>query len=233
MLFFDDKLLLKCSGVTGGFLACNRFKTADARAADVFSKAAAARDAAYANAHAHAAVRNAAHAAVRDAANADARDAAARAFDAFAAACDAYDAAYDAYAAACAAYDDAYDAACAANADARLAQNRAILFKPFESKSDAALSLLSIISAPMFLTFLALDEMVSFIVSGLKFIANLVTSGPDAAKESGAEAVNHLLGAFTSLLAAVVSPVINAVDFVGSCVTTSTEIVESPSVLRP
>jgi len=159
MLFFDDKLLLKYSGVTGSFLALDRA--------------------------------NAAYAAY-EAAKSDIDTAVAR---------------------------DAYHAA----------REHAKPFKPFESKSDAALSVLSIISAPILLTLLALDEMLSFIVFSLKSIAILCTSGADEAKKSGAVAVSHLLDAVKTLLAAAVSPVVNTVDFVSSCVTTfTTETDENP-----
>jgi len=165
MLFFDDKLLLKYSGVTGSRLAIDR--------ADIARAAARA---------------------ARDNYGAPA-------------ACDAYHNAYHAaYTAAC----DAYDAA----------QEHARPLKPFKSSSDIFLSALSIISAPILLTLLALDEMFSFIISSIKSIVDLCTSGTDEAKKSGAKAVGHLLNAFKSLLAAAVSPVVNAVDFVGSCVTT-------------
>ena len=227
MLFFDDKLLLKYSGVTGRILALSRAETTY----DAYGAARTALDAA------------------RDAYNA-AR--ATRAYDAYGAARDALDAtlgvraaraARDAYdAAARAAHDaaaraahDAYDAAAraaynaairaSARAAARAAHDAARehtkLFKPFESSSDAALSALSIVSAPLLLTLLALDEMLLFIVSSLKSIYNFVSSKPDEAKELGAEAVGHLFNAVKALLAAVVSPVVNTVDFVGSCVATS------------
>lgn len=56
---------------------------------------------------------------------------------------------------------------------------------------------------------------------------------PGAAKESGTEAVGHLFNAFKALFAAVVSPVVNTIDFVGSCVTTfTTETNESPETLN-
>jgi len=155
MLFFDDKLLLKYSGVTGSRLAIDR--------ADI------------------------ALAAARDSCG-DPAD-----YDAYQAA---YQAAYDAY--------DELDRP----------------LKPFKSSSDIFLSALSIISAPILLALLALDEMFSFIISSIKSIVDLCTSGTDEAKKSGAKAVGHLLNAFKSLLAAAVSPVVNAVDFVGSCVTT-------------
>ena len=169
MLFFDDKLLLKYSGVTGSRLAIDR--------ADIARAAARA---------------------ARDNYGAPA-------------ACDAYHNAYHA------AYHAAYTAACDAY-DA--AQEHARPLKPFKSSSDIFLSALSIISAPILLTLLALDEMFSFIISSIKSIVDLCTSGTDEAKKSGAKAVGHLLNAFKSLLAAAVSPVVNAVDFVGSCVTT-------------
>ena len=151
--FFDDKLLLKYSGVTGSRLAIDR--------ADIACAAA-----------------RAARAALAD-----------------------------------------YDAR-AARAAYHAAHKHARPFKPFESSSDIFLSALSIISAPILLTLLALDEMLSFIISSIKSIVDLCTSGTDEAKKSGAKAVGHLLNAFKSLLAAAVSPVVNAVDYVGSCVTT-------------
>ena len=192
MLFFDDKLLLKYSGVTGRILALSRAETAY----DAYGAARTALDAA------------------RDAYNA-AR--ATRAYDAYGAARDALDATLGVRAARAA--RDAYDAAARAAHDA--AREHTKLFKPFESSSDAALSALSIVSAPLLLTLLALDEMLLFIVSSLKSIYNFVSSKPDEAKELGAEAVGHLFNAVKALLAAVVSPVVNTVDFVGSCVATS------------
>lgn len=161
MLFFDDKLLLKYSGVTGSLLARDRVNAA---------------------------------------------------FGAAEVSCIAYGA-----------YDyDSYDSVFDANdAAAACEQNKPL--KPFESSSDAALSALSIIFAPMLLTLLALDEMLSFIVFSLKFMAILCTSGTDEAKELGVAAVKHLFNAFKALLAAVVSPVVNTVDFVGSCVAPVTQ----------
>ncbi|MDF1827563.1 MAG: hypothetical protein P1U39_04740 [Legionellaceae bacterium] len=189
MLFFDDKLLLKYSGVTGSRLVSDRTGTAfnDARVA--YTAACDARDA-------------------RD--TGDTGDTGY---------VDVVAAAY--HARACAAYN-------AARADYS-AHKHTKPFKPFNSSSDAALSVLSVISAPILLTLLALDEMLSFIVSSLKSIYNFVTSKPDIAKESGAEAVGHLFNAFKALFAVTVSPVVNTVDFVGSCVTTlTTEADENP-----
>ena len=221
MLFFDDKLLLKYSGVTGSLLAIDRAEIAR-------DAARVARDAAYAAAY------DASLCATDNTARV-ARDAA----------CAAYKAAYADVYAACAADNTArvardaaarvthdatdnaaYKAACAADIvashDVYAACEHAKPYKPFKSLSETALSALSIVSAPLLLTLLALDEMLSFIVSSLKSIYNFATSKPGEAKELGEEAAGHLLNAFKSLLAAAVSPVVNAVDFAGSCVTTLT-----------
>jgi len=193
MLFFDDKLLLKYSGVTGSLLAIDRAEIAR-------DAARVARDAAYAAAY------DASLCATDNTARV-ARDAAARVTH------DATD-------------NAAYKAACAADIvashDVYAACEHAKPYKPFKSLSETALSALSIVSAPLLLTLLALDEMLSFIVSSLKSIYNFATSKPGEAKELGEEAAGHLLNAFKSLLAAAVSPVVNAVDFAGSCVTTLT-----------
>lgn len=182
MLFFDDKLLLKYSGVTGGILDLDRAGTALNAASDAARAARAARDA-----------------------NSDNRYAGRYARAAYDAGRDDRDA-YAAYAAVREHFD---------------------VLKPFKSLSETALSALSIVFAPLLLTLLALDEMLSFVVSSLKSIVDLCTSGTDEAKKSGAEAVSHLLNAFKALLAAAVSPVVNTVDFVGSCVTTLTEADEN------
>ena len=191
--FFDDKLLLKYSGVTGSLLAIDRAEIAR-------DAARVARDAAYAAAY------DASLCATDNTARV-ARDAAARVTH------DATD-------------NAAYKAACAADIvashDVYAACEHAKPYKPFKSLSETALSALSIVSAPLLLTLLALDEMLSFIVSSLKSIYNFATSKPGEAKELGEEAAGHLLNAFKSLLAAAVSPVVNAVDFAGSCVTTLT-----------
>jgi hypothetical protein len=207
MLFFDDKLLLKYSGVTGDLLAYDRSVadsfTTEAALNDALDTAKDALDAAGKIAETIKGARNQADLpSVLDATFAKA-DATLKTVTA------------------------KTDAAIKADVDAQTAcaaaEARAKLFKPFESKTDTALSALSIISAPICLTLLALDEILSFIVSSLNFIATRFTLGPDAAKELGTEAVNHLLKAFKALLAAVVSPVVNTVDFVGSCVTTVNE----------
>jgi len=225
MLFFDDKLLLKYSGVTGSLLAIDRAEIAR-------DAARVARDAAYAAAY------DASLCATDNTARV-ARDAACAAYAA------AYADVYAAYKAACAADNTArvardaaarvthdatdnaaYKAACAADIvashDVYAACEHAKPYKPFKSLSETALSALSIVSAPLLLTLLALDEMLSFIVSSLKSIYNFATSKPGEAKELGEEAAGHLLNAFKSLLAAAVSPVENPGDFAGSCVTTLT-----------
>jgi hypothetical protein len=131
-----------------------------------------------------------------------------------------------------AAYHAAHNASRDASRYADAAWEHAKPFKSFKSLSETALSALSIVSAPLLLTLLALDEMLSFIVSSLKSIYNFATSKPGEAKELGEEAVGHLLNAFNSLLAAAVSPVVNAVDFAGSCVTTlTTGTDENPETL--
>jgi hypothetical protein len=201
MLFFDNKLLLKYSGVTGALLAGDRI------IGDLTSSYAA-----------YAATRDAAYTAYVDARYAS--EAAYTTGDV-----NATEAAYAAEEAARVVYDAA-SAACAAhyaegNTVYTVARENGKFFKPFKSSSDAVFSAFSIISDPILLTLLALDEIVSFIVSSLKSIYNFVSSNPDAAKESGEEAVSHLLGAVKALLTAAVSPVVNAVDFVGSCVATS------------
>lgn len=164
MLFFDDKLLLKYSGVTGDFLAYNRAKTASVAAEAAFVKI-SDEDIIHAN--------------------------------------------------------KVLDVAIAADDALEAAKERAKMFKFFESKTDAALSALSIISAPICLTLLALDEMLSFLKSTLIFTV-YQGSEPEASK-AGAEALNHLLEACKSLLLAIVSPVVNTVDVIGRCVASVTQ----------
>lgn len=198
MLFFDNKLLLKYSGVARHLLASDRPRY---DLSSVYSANADARDAVK--------TANAAITAYNSYANNTDPDA----LDAYKVALDARKVAFDAIDAAKAAND-------ACDIDRKTAYEHAKLFKPFESISDAAFSAFSIISGPICLTLLALDEIVSFIVSSLKSIYNFVSSNPGVAKESGEEAVGHLLSAFDLLFTAAVSPVVNTVDFVGSCVTT-------------
>jgi hypothetical protein len=83
-----------------------------------------------------------------------------------------------------------------------------------------ALSVFSIISAPICLLFVALNEVISFIVYGLLAIGNLCISEMDEAKSSGLEAAHHLFIACKVLFAVPLSPVVNAVDFVSRCITT-------------
>jgi hypothetical protein len=63
------------------------------------------------------------------------------------------------------------------------------------------------------LLLLSLDEMASFIIYALQSISSLVGSEPDVTKEAATEA-------FKLLLAAVVSPIVNTIDFVGRVITT-------------
>jgi hypothetical protein len=229
ILFFNDKALLNYSGVIGGFLALNRAKTAFVAADAAHVAADASRDASRdalgvsfrAASDASYAALGAASYVVALGASYDAADNTSKAArETSKAARGAYDAANNTYKAACETSKAARGAYDAADAALNTARERAKLFKPFESKTDAVLSALSIASAPICLALLAFDEMVSFIVYSLKSIASLVTSGPSAAKEPGTEAVNHLLEAFKSLLAAIVSPVVNTVDFSGCIFTT-------------
>jgi len=216
VFFFDDKSLLKYSGVTGRFLAYSRAAiTADTAILD-FRAAYAANAAAYAAAT----NANAAFAVAFCAATSNAF-----AFDITATITAAIDTAYLGLHAATADANVVFTAApltaAAFRAEAAVyaansARERVKPFESFESIADAALSAQSIVCAPIYLMLLSLREVVFFI----RAIASLVMSEEEPDVESVTEAAQHLVEASELLLAAVVSPIVNAVDFAGSSVVT-------------
>ncbi len=195
MFLFDNTTLLKCSGITGRYLAANY-----AALADDFAKVAEA-----------------------TALHADDAYRARRDRDPFVTDRDTRDAcftAYDSQRAFHAAQDTAVRAHDIAASLANDNNSVVKLFKPFKSIEDLALPMASIIAGPICLVLLAFSEVVWFIVTSLNSITSLTISRTNTAQSSSIEAVHHLTRAFKALFAAVVSPLVNTVDFLGSAVLT-------------
>jgi hypothetical protein len=119
-------------------------------------------------------------------------------------------------AAAAADADDAGDAAAkAALISATIkAPYKLFFFKPYNSPLDFVERVVTIISAPISLSLLAVEQLVEFLVLGLKSIVDFARDGKfDFEKPRDA-----ICSSFKLLLMAVVSPLLNTVDVIGSSI---------------
>lgn len=97
-----------------------------------------------------------------------------------------------------------------------------LFFQPYQSKSDFMYRTLSIVTAPVCLSILALEIAASGFYMGLKSIANLVMLDTSAAKQYSKELLIYSAFAFVAAIAAFASPFVNLVDMVGSMFTSMT-----------
>jgi hypothetical protein len=97
---------------------------------------------------------------------------------------------------------------------------RANFFRPYQSKSVPFFKAASIVTAPIAFTAVALECLVATICLGLKALVDLVTLHPSKAFEDLVVAGVCVLGVIRSVALAITSPIINAVDLVGSGVAT-------------
>lgn len=95
-----------------------------------------------------------------------------------------------------------------------------IFFKPWQSKSDPFYKTLSIITAPVCLSILTLKLTLESVFLAFKSIVDLAQSGSKEAKTTFKRSMKCLLGMIIALVSAIVSPLVNIVDLIGSGVST-------------
>ncbi len=89
-------------------------------------------------------------------------------------------------------------------------------FKPFNTPLDFGRRLLTIISAPMALSLLAVEQLLEFLLLGLK---NMIYFASNE-KSDFQKPIDAICSSLKLLLMAVVSPLLNTVDVIGSTVST-------------
>ncbi|MDF1683971.1 MAG: hypothetical protein P1U36_04855 [Legionellaceae bacterium] len=102
-------------------------------------------------------------------------------------------------------------------------------FQPFDSVSGALFSASSIVVAPVVLLLLAVDKLCSYLVAMGKYLSSLATPTTQEAQQEALpessvllKEANAMMGEACKLsLMAIASPFVNAVDFVGSLVTSA------------
>jgi hypothetical protein len=97
-----------------------------------------------------------------------------------------------------------------------------LFFQPYQSKSDFMYRNMSIVTAPVCMSLLALELAVASFYMGLKSMANLVILDTSAAKRYAQELLLYSIFSFIATVAAIASPFVNLVDMVGSVVTSIT-----------
>lgn len=91
-----------------------------------------------------------------------------------------------------------------------------VFFNPYQSKSDVFFRAASVVTAPIALSVFALEAALFAVGYAFKALWNLVTLNPAEALVSLRESAISLLCAALGLTVAIASPVINAVDLIGS-----------------
>lgn len=107
---------------------------------------------------------------------------------------------------------------------------RSLFFSPYKSKSDFALRAADIIIAPLCFSFITLELAVNSLYLGLQSIVDLARLDTQKAKIHSIDAAFNLVLALISAVVAIVSPLVNLVDFIGSGVTSITQKDEEPKI---
>ena len=93
---------------------------------------------------------------------------------------------------------------------------KSIFFQPYQSKLDPFTRANSLITGPLVISFIALECTAISLYFAIKTIVDLVKSDSAQAKKDGKVLGNVLLSLCVSLLAAVLNPIINFIDLIGS-----------------
>jgi len=126
----------------------------------------------------------------------------------------AFDAAYDVYKASYYASYASYYASYAAYNAAIKAPYKSFFFKPYNLPLDFVERVVTIISAPISLSLLAVEQLVEFLVLGLKSIVDFARGGSFNFEKP----IDAICSSFKLLLMAIVSPLLNTVDVIGSSI---------------
>lgn len=104
--------------------------------------------------------------------------------------------------------------------------NKPVFFQPFSSKSDPLCRLVSVVTAPIAFFINALKKALYMVLYAFKSVFDLMTCDPSGASVSLAESYNNLLITGISLLAAITSPIINALGFIGGGIACGFDLAE-------
>jgi hypothetical protein len=94
-----------------------------------------------------------------------------------------------------------------------------LLFQPFKSKSDILVSSSSLITGSVVCSVYAILAAAATAVFAVKSLVHLAMLDPSEARNSIGVSANALLMTIASVIGAILSPVINAIDLIGSIVT--------------
>jgi len=94
--------------------------------------------------------------------------------------------------------------------------SQSVFFQPISNPKESMFRAFSIVGAPIMLSIFAVGCALASLVSGLQSLIHLATKNTDEASNKTIDSILTATVALVSLVAAVVSPVINLIDLLGS-----------------
>jgi hypothetical protein len=105
-------------------------------------------------------------------------------------------------------------------------------FQPFKTREDL-LKIYSPLTAPVVFSIYAAEMLIGFAVNVLKLLLSALTFNGGALKQSAIDSSKCFVNTIALCIAALVSPIVNFIDIIGSTLTTANDELEGCCVERP